>query len=270
MKHADQGPEHSAEPGRLIRVNASSFIAKRERRGAKRVEVDELMEQSEIVFQISENDIVSELCIECMEFMASASRNAAAAVDVLERLDESMDPHLLAALRKYVEDTGLALKEVDNRLKNRRSSLTDLFPEFSDNSADVATWRSLIGRRDVIAHRILSVDDMRVREEANRDFKTLYSLLRNINFVPTMIDWDSGRIFAIRLRAEVLRRLPAVDPGSKPQEIGTSVILVCEDIKHGLLTFRVARSPQDTLLFASTRVGSVRITVQTESKPSGR
>lgn len=250
-------------------IDLEGFLAERQRRGARRVDIGALMEQGEIVFPISPQAVVSQLCIDCMEFMASAARDASAALDVLDRLEGANDPHLDRALRKYVEDTGLALKEVDNRVKRAESSLAELFPEVPDNCTDAASWRDLIGRRDVIAHRILSVDDVRVRQEAQRDFSTLYSLLRNINFVPTLTDWDSGRLFAVRMRAEAIRRLPPLEPDGSATEIGTSLILVCEDIQHGLLTFRVARSAEDQLLFSSSRVGSVSITVQFARSPSG-
>ena len=251
-----------AESERLTTVDSETFLETRRRRGAERVNIDDLMAQSEIVFRISEKDIVSQLCIECFEFTASASRNAAAAVEVLERLDHANDPHLITALKKYVEDTGQALKEVDNRLKRARSSLEDLFPEIPGKAQDATTWRNLIRRRDVIAHRILSVDDIQVREEANRDFRTLYSLLRNIHFVPTMTNFDRGRSFAVGIRSEVLRRLPPVKPGGESTELGMSVVLVCEDIQHDLLVFRLARSPHDRLLIASTYLGNIRITCE--------
>ena len=93
---------------------------------------------------------------------------------------------------------------------------------------------------------------MKSDEPANRDFNTLYRLLRNINFVPTMTDCDSGSIFEVIMRPEVLRHLPLVNPGSEPDDIGKSIILVCQDIQHGLLAFRLARSPHDHLQIAST------------------
>ncbi len=266
---ADRGPVCPLGRAQVKTIGLESFLAERQGRGARRVDLGALMEQGEIVFRISPHAVVSQLCIDCMEFMSSAARDASAAVDVLDRLEGANDRHLDRALRKYVEDTGLALKEVDNRLKNAGSSLAELFPEVPDTRTDSASWRDLIGRRDVIAHRILSVDDVRVRREAQRDFRTLYRLLGNINFVPTVTDWDNGRLFDVRMRTAAIRRLPPVEPGGPATEIGTSVILVCEDIQHGLLTFRVARSAEDQLLFSSSRVGSVSITVQFERSPAG-
>ena len=222
-----------------------------------------MVEQAEVIFTIPTNGEVSQLGVDCMEFMASAARNAAAAVRVLERLDEADDPDLVTALKKYVEDTGEALKNVDHRLQRSSSSLAELFPELPSDDALATTWRDLIARRDVIAHRILSVDDARVREEAARDFKTLHSLLRNIYFAPTTTDMDRGRSFPFMMRSEVISRLPAVEAGSKASELGTAVIFVFEDVQHGLQAFRCARSHENKVLVASTLPGTAsRFTIQ--------
>ena len=253
---------------RVIKVSGEQFLATLQRRGAERLDVDELMEQAEVILTISRNSEVSQLCVECMEFMASAARNAAGAVRVLERLDEADDPDLVTALKKYVEDTGEALKNVDDRLQRSGSSLAELFPELSSDDALATTWRDLIARRNVIAHRILSVDDARVREEAARDFKTLHSLLRNIHFVPTTTDMDRGRGFPVMMRAEAIRRLPAVEAGSNASELGTAVIFVFEDIQRGMQAFRCARSPENKLLVASTLTGASSRSTPTAGAPS--
>lgn len=227
------------------------FSDERARRGARAVDLETLYAESAAVFAFSPDDVISELSVECMEFMLSAARSAASAISVLDCPDSKDDPHLSTALKKYVEDTGEALKQVDNRLRKADSSLEGLFPDLLGD--DAADWRSLIGRRDVIAHQVLTVDDSRVRAEANRDFRTLLSLLENINFVPVMTDRSSGRIFGVQLRSEVLHRLPAVESGSDVTAvIGGSLIFVCHDIEHGLVTYRLARSPEDELLVASS------------------
>ena len=236
------------------------FQAERQKRGARTVDLETLYAQSAIVFAFSPQDVISELCVECMEFMLSAARSAASAISVLDSPDSNDDSHLATALKKYVEDTGEALKQVDNRLKKADSSLEGLFPDLLGHEA--AAWRSLIGRRDVIAHQVLTVDDNRVRAEANRDFRTLLSLLENINFVPVMTDRTNRKIFGVQLRAEVLHRLPAVEPGSDVTAvIGGSLIFVCHDTEHGLLTYRLARSPEDKLLVASSRPGAFSVSM---------
>lgn len=244
-------------------VSVEQFLAIRQRRGAKLVDFAELQEQARVTFIIPENSEVSQLCVECMEFMASASRDTAAAISVLERLDEADDPHLMTALKKYVEDTGEALKNIDNRLKDRNSSLADLFPELPGGDDLAPTWRELIARRDVIAHRILSVDDARVREEATRDFELLHTLLRNINFVPTKTDMVKGRGFPVMMRAEAIRSLPAVDAGSTASELGAAVVFVFEDVQHGFHAFRFGRSSENNLMVASTLPGPLHLTVHT-------
>ena len=78
---------------------------------------------------------------------------------------------------------------IDNTLKDNGSSLESLLFEIPDEgSEDEVTWRSLVARRDVIAHRSLTVDNKRVHQEAQRDFDCLHQLPSKINFVPTKTD----------------------------------------------------------------------------------
>ena len=259
-------PQH-APRGEIRTVDGQSFIAARLRHGAEMVGVQEMFERSDIVWSISEGDTVSELCVALEEFIASAARNAGKAIEVSKRLEDAEAPHLVTALKKYVEDTGQALKEVDNRLKQRESSLAALFPEVAGDPESSTTWKELIRRRDVIAHQILSVDDEQVRSEANRDFGSLHKLLSNVFFAPIVSDWGHGRGFSLALRADVLRRLPAVEPDGHRIGIGESVVLVCEDLQEGLLSFRLGRSPEDKLLLASSRLGTLRLSVQSVERP---
>ena len=90
----------------------------------------------------------------------------------------------MAALKKYVEDTCEAIKQVDNELKGNGSSLETLLFEIPGESDNQVSWRNLIGRRDVIAHRLLTVDDERVYREAERDFCLLVELISRVYFVP--------------------------------------------------------------------------------------
>lgn len=254
--------------GRLVSVDARQWMAKREERGAEIVDMDAALVRSTVGFSISSNDVISDLCVECTEFMGSAVRNAAEAVDVLDRRELDDDPHLMTALKKYVEDTGEALKQVDDRLKKRSSSLEDMFPDLPADAKDTATWRDLIGRRAVIAHKILTLDASRVRDEADRDFRSLLSLLRNINFVPALTDCQNGRLFAVQLRGTEIKRLPPIAPGSDATtELGSSLILVCEDVNFGMVTFRLARSPENRLLVASSVAGTFNISLHRLSQP---
>ena len=248
--------------GKVVTVDAQRFFEERERRGAKIVDVEALHEQAVITFPISPNDLISEMCLECMEFISSAARDAAAAIDVLDWLDGDDDAHLVTALKKYVEDTGEALKQIDARLKKRGSSLSELFPDLPARAEDTAAWKDLIGRRDVIAHKILTVDDEQVRQEADRDFRRLHALLRNIHFVPTVTDQQSGRLFQVLVRGTEVNRLVPVQPGSDiTANPGSSLILVCEDVQQGMLTFRLGRSPENRALVASSAVGSYRLDI---------
>ena len=154
--------------------------------GATEVEIPELFKQSQVIWQLAEGVEVSETCVALEEFMSNAARNAQSAINVIARMEGNEDHDLVAAMKKYVEDTGQSIKEVDDRLKEKESSLSALFSEIPDESEDEVSWRNLIGRRNVIAHKLLSVDNKQVYEEAKRDFASLHQLLSNIYFVPTI------------------------------------------------------------------------------------
>ena len=137
--------------------------------GTRHVETNDLFRESVLVWHIPAGTVVSRTSIRLEEFMSSAARNCKSALDVIDKIDSSkstQDQHLFTALRKYVEDTCQAIKEVDTELQARGSGLAELLFEFPNRSSnDEATWRNLIGRRDVIAHQSLTVDDQRVYDE---------------------------------------------------------------------------------------------------------
>ena len=148
--------------------------------GATQVEIRELFKESQVIWQIRPDQQTSDTCIQLEEFMASAARNTQSALNVIERMGGStslQDRDLITALKKYVEDSCEAIKVADNKLKDSGSSLESLLFEIPDDTLDEkVSWRSLIGRRDVIAHGLLTVDDNRVHSEAVRDFGLLGSV----------------------------------------------------------------------------------------------
>ena len=180
--------------------DVASWLAKRERHGATRVEMDAMFDDAVVFFPVPTSRPIAEPCVEMSEFVSAASRSAVAAVEVLDRPNTEDDPHLVTALKKYVEDTGQALKEVDNRLKKLHSGLNELFPE-------IPSWKALIRRRDVIAHKILTLDNDKVRKEADRDFRALCQLLPNIHFAPTVTDLEQGIGPEVVFRSNQIRKL---------------------------------------------------------------
>ena len=69
--------------------------------------------------------------------MASAARSCRRALSVMDRMrqDEAgTDADLMAALKRYVEDTCEAIKQVDNELKRNDSSLEELLFEIPGQS----------------------------------------------------------------------------------------------------------------------------------------
>ena len=230
--------------------------------GATQVAMADLMEQAQVVWRIGADDPVSETCIHAEEILASGARSCRRALDVMvriERTNDAQDADLTTALKKYVQDTCEAIKQVDNALREKGSDLATLLFEVPDKSHGEMSWRNLIGRRDVIAHQLLTVDNQRIHREAQRDFDSLHQLLSRVYFVPVKTNLEAGRGFCPMLKTDVVRRLSPAEPGSKPT-LGQSLIFVCEDERRGFVAFRTGRSANNRILFAGPR-GTHRISV---------
>ena len=244
--------------------NRGRLISRLVDHGAKQVEIRELFKESQVIWQIRPDHEISDTCIQLEEFMASGARNTQNALGVIERMggsDNRQDRDLLTALKKYVEDSCEAIKVVDNKLKDNRSSLESLLFEIpNDTLDDEVSWRNLIGRRDVIAHRLLTVDDNRVYMEAVRDFGLLDQLLSKVYFVPVKTTFASNKGFMPLFKARILRRLAPSRAGEIPS-IGQSLIFVCEDIDEGIVSFRMGRSTTNKVLLASSRTGKFQFSL---------
>lgn len=231
-------------------ADSTRLVARMEKHGATQVEAADIVEESEIVWHIGANDQVSETCVHAEEIMLSGARSCRRALNLMarmERSDHSQDPDLATALRKYVEDTCEAIKQVDNALKRKGSGLATLLFEIPNSLQGETSWRDLIGRRDVIAHQLLTVDDQMVYREAQRDFGSLHALLTRVYFVPAKTNLEGGQGFGPMLKGSVLNRLARSQPGKQPT-IGQSLVFVCEDERLGFVAFRFGRSPNNKLL----------------------
>ncbi len=230
--------------------NRERLVARMIKHGAKQVEMADLMDQAQVVWYITDKDVVSETCIHAEEVMSSGARSCRAALDVMARMDcteGGWDSDLATALRKYVQDTCEAIKQVDNALKESGSDLATLLVEIPDRSHDEVSWRELVGRRDVMAHNLLSVDDQRVRCEAERDFGSLDELLSRVYFVPVKSDFDAGRVIGPMFKGAALKRLVPAEPDSEPT-IGQGLVFIYEDERQGFVAFRIGRSASNELL----------------------
>ena len=215
-----------------------------------------MVRESVIIWQIRPDQEMSETCIHLNEFMSSAARDCKSALRVIDRIDSAgdpRDPDLLTALKKYVEDVGEAIKEVDNTLRSNKADLAALFFEIPNKTGeDEASWRDLIGRRVVIAHRLLTVDDEQVYREAVRDFGSLHQLLSRIYFAPIKSDLASNEIPSPALKTEVMNSLIPATHGQTPR-IGETVVFIFEDKREGFWPFRLGRTEGDKMLIASPR-----------------
>jgi uncharacterized protein with HEPN domain len=235
--------------------NAKRFISRLVKHGASHVSVAELVSQGQIIWTIGSDQEVSEACLHAEELMSSAARTCRRARGVLARMrsgDGRNDGDLMTALKKYVEDTCGAIKEVDNELKRNGSSLEKLLFEIPGESDDQVSWRNLIGRRDVIAHQLLTVDEERVFREAKRDFGSLEELISRVYFAPIKTEFRAGRGASPLMRTEIIKKLIPGVGGERPR-IGTSVVFVFEDVVDGFVCLRMGRTKTNKITLATPR-----------------
>lgn len=240
---------------RMDARNTQRLVSRLVKHGASRVPFEGLVEQAEIIWSIRSDQEVSDACLHAEEFMMSAARNCRRAIGVMDRMKQGggrKDADLMAALKKYVEDTGEAIKQVDNELKRNESSLETLLFEIPRQSDDQVSWRNLIGRRDVIAHHLLTVDDQRVYREAERDFCSLLELISRVYFGPIKTNFRAGQGATPLFRREVVSRLSPAVGGERPQ-IGSFLVFVFEDVVDGFWCLRMGRTETNGVLIQTSR-----------------
>ena len=244
--------EHTNAEGMEFEKVAAGMIE----HGARRVETHDLFREGTLVWHLPEGTSLSQISLRLEELMTSAARNCKRALDVIARIDSLLpgqDPDLPTALKKYVEDTCEAIKVVDNDLATRGSGLAELLVEFpSKSNRDEMTWRNLIGRRDVIVHQILTVEDRRVYAETKRDFHNLYQLLSRVFFVPAKTDIEKGTGFAPMIKTDLFDGLTRTKKGSSPR-IGESLTFVCDDQSLGFISLRLGITDSRELLVATSK-----------------
>ena len=225
---------------------------------------------AEMVFLWEPEGECSDTCVKLGEWLGRARSDAEGALHAIAQLNkpEHSQNHslFLTALKKYVEDTCLAIKEMDNILKRHGSSLDILIFEIPNtNRADDMSWRNLIGRRDVIAHNLLTIDNKRVYDEAVRDFTRLHQLLSKISFVPYKTDTNGGGVH-VGFNPDGLKDL-VPHKGDEPWTIGQSLIFISEHKQQGLVSFRVGRADSggnmlSTLVMSSSFGGIFNIRLE--------
>ena len=236
-------------------TNVERLVSRLARHGAQRVSMSKLVAEGQIVWTIGRDQEVSNACVHAEEFMSSAARNCRQAIALIARMGDGEaknDPDLLTALKKYVEDACAAIKEVDNELKRNGSSLETLLFEIPGESDGQISWRGLIGRRDVIAHQLLTVDNNRVYREAERDFGLLHELISRVYFAPIKTDLHSSPSPQPLIQTKVLKNLTPVKPGQPPR-IGDSIVLIFEDAADGFVWVRMGRTEQNKVVLATSR-----------------
>ena len=234
---------------------AERLVSRLVRHGASAVSIAELVARGQIIWSIGPHQDVSDACLAAEEFMASATRNCRRANDLIGRMSGGAgrrDEDMMTALKKYVEDTCMAIKEVDNELKRNGSSLDALLFEIPGKSDDQMSWRGLIARRDVIAHQLLTVDDERVYHEAERDFGLLEQLISRVYFVPIKTDLGADRNVQPLMRTDALKGLAPVTAGESPR-IGNSIVFVFEDAVDGFEWIRMGRTEDNTIALFPSR-----------------
>lgn len=232
------------------------LISRLEKHGAKNLDENSFFAEAQVSWNIRIGEEISEICFCSGEFMSSAIRSCKMAlevVDLIDRLENDKDEHLLTALKKYVEDTGEALTQIDNTLGKGDSSLATLLFEIPNKrSPDEMSWRNLIARRIVIAHKLLTVDSEKVYHEAKRDFGKLDKLLSRVHFAPVKTNVITGSGFSPLIKTDVVKNLIPYEAGRAPR-VGECLILICEDKVEGLLCFRLARAQDGNIVLIGPR-----------------
>ena len=92
------------------------------------------------------------------------------------------------------------------RLKTADRVLQSLLIEIPDDTLDEkVSWRRLIGRRDVIAHGLLTVDDNRVQSAAVQDFGLLGQWLSKVYMLAIVkTSFASGQGFMPLFKPRIL------------------------------------------------------------------
>ena len=186
--------------------------------------------------------------------MSNAARNCQQANDLIARMsagEGSKNMDMMTALKKYVEDACASIKKVDDKLKRDDSSLDALLFEIPSKADDKISWRNLIGRRDVIAHQLLTVDNEQVYQEAVRDFGLLGQLISRVHFSPIKTDIGDGKWATPAFRWETIRNLAPATHGGQIN-VGSSLVFVFEDVVHKFVWFRIGRTVENKIALAAS------------------
>ena len=132
---------------------------------------------------VTDGDEASDTCVQSQKRLLIAARNCREALDLMASMDGPENRHLVTALKKYIEDACEAIKQIDNLLKAKGTSLEKILVEIPGKSTDGLSWKSIIGLRDVLAHK-LTLDNTRFYREASQSCAPLYDLLTRVYFIP--------------------------------------------------------------------------------------
>ena len=205
-----------------------------------RDETTDVVRQPEILWRTG-NEELSAACIHLEELAASAAHSCGSAMSVMARMDDisgRKDADLRTALTKYVLDTCEALKEVEDTLWHGGTGLAQLFEEVETEHGELS-WSDLVALRNVLAHRLLVIDDKEVNRKAARDFDRLCDLLSRTYFVPIKIDLVGGKGFSPMFRSRCHIRDDNVYKCGRGRQ---DLVFVCEDRKSGFVSFMVDSS----------------------------
>ena len=201
---------------------------------------------------LKDGDEASDICAQSQDRLLIAARNCREALDLMASMNGPDNRHLVTALKKYVEDTCEAIKQIDNLLKVKGTSLKKILVEIPGKSKGGLSWRSIIGLRDVLVHK-LTVDNTRFYREASQSCAPLYDLLARVYFAPVKTDVTAGEsLVSPSIKREALVNLvPYGDNEERTPEIAKTLVFICEDRSGEFLFFRLGRTtnPKQLLMW---------------------
>ena len=190
-----------------------------------------------------DGDEVSDTCVQSQDRLLTAARNCREALDLMASMNGPDNRHLVTALKKYVEDTCEAIKQIDNLLRAKGTSLEKILVEIPGESKGGLSWKSIVGLRDVLAHK-LKLDNTRFYREASQSCAPLYDLLARVYFAPVKTHTTAGEpLLSPSIKREALVNLvPYGDGEDRTPEIAKTLVFICENRSGEFLFFRVGRT----------------------------
>ena len=167
----------------------------------------------------------------------------------------SKDDDLFWALVKYAENVEECAVQLDNINDSIFPCLAE-FPMKSEN--EELSWDGLKGMRNRLAHKFWEINPTVLWNTVTRDFPELDDLLESLRMSDVMADFeDQPRAW---IESADFWKLNPVEAGDTIRP-GNSIPFLYFDSMGKAQTFRIGRSPDNGLMVAHSKTGSINLSV---------